>query len=191
MANDSFARVAITTDDVGDELDRYIRVAAHDGYCILHDPIRREGTGRVARFQGFATGRWAYETNLRGFFGDASGWRDGAQRSAWQELLTALRRTKGRIRFEIVDSEEGMAWFARQSAEVRVNWRSAPKIHVATHSHEELVWPTFADALGLDADVIDVDLEFDAMSYVRQTAVAHGELPTRSQLIAWARTPGV
>lgn len=191
MANESFARVIIATDDVGDELDRYIRATPRDGYGILHDPIRREGTGAVARFAGFATGRWAYETNLRGFFGDPTGWHVGEDdRAAWQEVLASLRRTMGRIRFEIVDSEEATAWLARQTAEMRLNWRSAPTIRMTTHSSDELSWPVFAHALGLDADVVDEDLEFEAVGYVREHAIATGELPTRDELIAWARTSG-
>lgn len=189
MANESFARVVITTNDVGDELERYIRATAANGYCILREPIRRAGEGRFARFAGFTIGRWAYETNLRGYFGDPARWHGGDDdRAAWQELLTGLRRTKGSIGFEVVDSEQGNAWLARQTATMRLNWRSAPKITVTTTMHEDPSWQEFAHAYQVDGDVIDADLEFDATGYVCETALLRGAVPTRDELISWSRT---
>ncbi|MDR0627004.1 MAG: hypothetical protein LBG11_07060 [Bifidobacteriaceae bacterium] len=128
MANVSTAKVMITAEKVGPELEAYIEASADSDYNILDtdpDGYTVEKQGDTWTFTGLASGQWNYGNNLEGYFSQtdeqsapvfAAGWIEDEARA----LADALKERDGVIRFVVADSEEGMGWVETSTAVCQV-----------------------------------------------------------------------
>lgn len=138
MANLSDARVHITSKNVGKELIDYIKATNDNGveYNIMFDSptIEELGDDGELDYESQATGRWAYECNLEGYFSTDEdrtrkwlgvdydySWnkhlspeyiqkrKEDSERAfaAYKNLIKAIKEKNGAVYIDYQDSEQG------------------------------------------------------------------------------------
>lgn len=107
MVNTSFAKVAITADKVGREVEAYLAATQGWEYDLLHRWESQENEDERT-FRGRAFGRYQYAHNVNGYLkDDARRWTVGESGcdESFDALMQAVQERRGFVRLEWVDSE--------------------------------------------------------------------------------------
>ena len=122
MANISDAAVTITAEKVGEQLVNYINAInrSQPYYELIYaepTPEMVDSEGNI-RIDGDASGRWAYENNLRGYLDPSAAerWVKGEAHAAYLELCEAIEETGGRIEVDYSDCDAGTEWMGHGTA---------------------------------------------------------------------------
>ena len=200
MANISTAKVTITTEHVGAELEAYIRAAAASEYTILDEdttyggiPFSVEKHGDTWVFTGMAAGQWDYGNNLDGYFSRtaeepvpelAAGWLD-EEANAFFEALT---ERNGVVRFVVADSDEGLGWVESSTAVCRVGEDGQVRCEKTSSGRQDYTTANVMAAYGYDLrEAAHLRLEEDAEEFFRQWHDEHpGEEPKPEDFDEWA-----
>ena len=127
MANITDARVTITANKVGAELQAYIEHANdNSSYNILDADFQIEKKGDNWQFFGRASGRWAYRYNLAGYFGEEDNWfgLDSEESQLMRGLKGAIVQRDGSIDFAWTDCDPAMDWITKEVARLGVDVES-------------------------------------------------------------------